>query len=59
MAELPTVEPESGAASLARTLRDVIRRAEMLGLSETVRILREAQEAADRAVTGERVGAMN
>ena len=49
----------SGIGHLAQTLRDAVLRAEKLALFDVARILREAQAAAEKAVTAGRVEAMN
>ena len=56
---LPEVEPESEIVHLVQTLRDVALQAEKLGLSEAAHVLRQAQAAAEKAVTPDRPGSLN
>lgn len=55
----PVVETVGKIDRLAQTLRDAVLRDDKLALFDVARILREAQEAAERSVTAGRVRLVN
>ena len=56
---LPTTEIDDELSHLAQSLRDAVLQAEKLGLSETADVLRQAQAAAEKAVTSGREKSVN